>query len=107
MPGQKQTTSAQLPLRTPSLSEVEKQPLGKAAIEKLSAAGSDPTSLEISVGFVVLTRMIPVMRIPDLKGFSRKSLSRIPQELRSTATILERIRDNPFYNAALEKSVPG
>jgi hypothetical protein len=91
----------------PSLGEIKKAPMGKAAIEKLVAAGAEPDRLGLAVQFVVLVQIMPGVKIQDVRGFSRESLTLFSEELRRTATHIEMIRGNPFYVMALNLFLPG
>jgi hypothetical protein len=99
--------SSQKGKRLPSLADIVKAPMGRAAIEELVAAGTEEDKLEMAVRLVVFAQMLPAVRIQDVRGFSRKSLPLFPEELRRTATRIEMVRGNPFYGMAANLFLPG
>jgi hypothetical protein len=101
------TVRSQRVKHLPTLADIMKAPMGRAAIEELLAAGVEQDRLESAVQIVVLARLMPVIKFQDVRGFSRKSLALFPEELRRTATRIEMIRGNPRYGMALDLFLPG
>jgi hypothetical protein len=92
--------------RLPSLADIMRAPMGRAAIKELVAAGVEQARLESAIRFVVFVQIMPAVRIHDVKGFSRKSLALFPEELRRAATRIEMVRGNPFYGMAESLFLP-
>jgi len=91
----------------PSLADIMKAPLGRAAIEELVAAGVAQERLEAAVQFVLFVQIMPAVRTQDVRGLPGKSLATFPEELRRTATRIEMIRRNPLYRMAADLFLPG
>jgi hypothetical protein len=83
------------------------QPMGKWALEKLTAAGAKADMLESSIGFVVFAHFAKPFKISAVRGYSRKSLDLVAKDLRHVAVHIERISENPFYLMAIHQVLPG
>jgi hypothetical protein len=109
--GGKRSASAPVPSQRvkqlPGFADIMKAPMVRAAIEELVAAGMNQHRLELAVQSVVFFQIMPAVRVQDVRGFTRKSITLFPGELRRTATRIEMVSGSLFYGMVANLFMPG